>query len=329
MSQTPKFDSRGAQLVGGFAESVQGDQIGGTISDTASLTLYRNECTNDSYTEDLGDGVTLTLMMIPAGQFMMGDSEPGGQHQVNMPMFLMGRYPVTQAQWQAVEAFPKVERDLEAEPSEFKGDTHPVDTVSWYDAVEFCQRLSRFTGRNYHLPSEAQWEYACRAGTDAEYHFGPQITPELANYDQNEKTTTAVDRYPANHWGLHDMHGNVWEWCQDQWHESYDGAPKDGSAWEDREESASRVVRGGSWITRSEELPLRLPLHDTPDLPQHRRRFSCSMFSAQDSPIALYSLVLKALPWAPCPLALKKVAMLRDSLLKCADFPEYSHGLWG
>ncbi|MEM9090308.1 MAG: formylglycine-generating enzyme family protein [Cyanobacteria bacterium P01_F01_bin.53] len=246
MSEIPKSDLRDVQFADGFAEAVHVTQIGRTINYPASLTLYRNECTNDSYTEELGNGVTLTLMLIPAEQFMMGDAE-AGQHQVNMPQFLMGRYPVTQAQWRAVKTLPMVEHELDADPAAFKGDNHPVDTVTWYDAVEFCQRLSMHTGRNYHLPSEAQWEYACRAGTDTDYHFGPQITSEVANYGQNENTTTAVGRYPANRWGLHDMHGNVWEWCQDQWHQNYEGAPNDGSAWEDREDNNTRMLRGGSW----------------------------------------------------------------------------------
>jgi formylglycine-generating enzyme required for sulfatase activity len=118
----------------------------------------------------------------------------------------------------------------------------PVEQVSWHDAMEFCSRLSQSTGRYYILPSEAQWEYACRAGTTTPLAFGETLSDELANYDahttygsgmrgQYRQQTTTVKRFPANAWGLQDMHGNVWEWCLDHWHDSYEGAPTDGSAW--------------------------------------------------------------------------------------------------
>jgi formylglycine-generating enzyme required for sulfatase activity len=103
--------------------------------------------------------------------------------------------------------------------------------VGWYQAAEFCKRLSKRTGKNYYLPSEAQWEYACRAETETAYHFGPKLTEELANYGLSVRKTTPVGQYPANRWGLHDMHGNVWEWCYDHQHYNYEGAPTDGSAW--------------------------------------------------------------------------------------------------
>jgi len=136
--------------------------------------------------------------------------------------------------------------------------------VSWFDAMEFCNRLSQRTGRTYTLPSEAQWEYACRAGTTTPFHFGATITAELANYDADvtyangpkgvsRKVTTSVASFPANAWGLHDLHGNVWEWCLDHWHNSYEGAPSDGSAWldpvqsEEEDKEKSRLLRGGSW----------------------------------------------------------------------------------
>ncbi|NEP90315.1 MAG: formylglycine-generating enzyme family protein [Okeania sp. SIO2C2] len=132
------------------------------------------------------------------------------------------------------------------------------DLISWYDAVEFCQKLSQKTGKNYRLPSESQWEYACRAGTTTPFHFGETITSELVNYDGNyvysnapkgkyRKETTDVRSFPSNPFGLHDMHGNVWEWCQDVWHDNYKDAPTDGSAWESEGESDIRLLRGGSW----------------------------------------------------------------------------------
>ncbi len=153
------------------------------------LSLHRYKRTNKSYTEDLGNDVNLTLMLIPAGEFMMGtpadepvsreDERP--QRLVKVPEFLMGRYPVTQAQWRVVAGYDRKSQDLDSNPSEFKGYNRPVEQVSWDDALEFCQRLSAKTGKNYQLPSEAQWEYACRAGTTTPFHFGETITPELAN----------------------------------------------------------------------------------------------------------------------------------------------------
>jgi len=127
-------------------------------------------------------------------------------------------------------------------PSEFKGDNRPVENVSWHDCVAFCKRLFEKTGKAYRLPSEAEWEYACRAGTTTPFYFGETITTDLANYDGNytyasgpkgvyRAETTDVSSFPPNAFGLYDMHGNVWEWCADLWHDNYDGAPTDGSAW--------------------------------------------------------------------------------------------------
>jgi formylglycine-generating enzyme required for sulfatase activity len=190
------------------------------------------------------------MALIPAGAFLMGSTEhephrsktEGTQHEVTLAAFWMAKTPITQAQWRDVASWPRVERALVSDPSRFKGDNRPVEQVSWHDAMEFCHRLSQRTGKNYTLPSEAQWEYACRAGTTTPFHFGPTISTEEANYDGNyiygqgskgiyRQQTTAVASFPANDWGLHDMHGNVWEWCFDEWHDSYEGAPTDGSAW--------------------------------------------------------------------------------------------------
>jgi formylglycine-generating enzyme required for sulfatase activity/uncharacterized caspase-like protein len=231
--------------------------------------------------EQLGDKVTLDLMRIPAGKFMMGQTEAEKaelirqvgeedyqkyyarelpQHQVAVSPFWMGKYAVTQAQWQAVAALPKVERDLDADPSNFKGENRPVEQVSWQDATEFCARLSKHTGREYRLPSEAEWEYACRSGTTTPFHFGETITTDIANYDGNytygggpkgqyREETTAVGSFSvANSFGLYDMHGNVWEWCLDYGHETYEGAPTDGSAWITGGNDSLRMLRGGSWV---------------------------------------------------------------------------------
>lgn len=192
----------------------------------------------------------IPMALIPAGAFLMGSSEhepsrsktEGPQHEVTLAAFWMAKTPITQAQWREVASWPRVERALVSDPSHFKGDNRPVEHVNWLDAMEFCHRLSQRTGKNYTLPSEAQWEYACRAGTTTPFHFGPTISTEVANYDGNyiydhgskgiyRAQTTDVAIFPANAWGLHDMHGNVWEWCLDRWHNSYEGAPTDGSAW--------------------------------------------------------------------------------------------------
>ena len=207
------------------------------------------------------------MVVIPGGTFMMGSPEGEGhnlekpQHEVIVESFCLGKYPVTQAQWKAVSAFTQVNRELKPNPSYFTGDNHPVERVSSYDAVEFCDRLSQYTGRTYRLPSEAEWEYACRAGTTTPFHFGETITTDLANYNGkstygdgvegiNRGETTEVGSFGvANNFGLYDMHGNVWEWCQDSWHSNYKGAPTDGNAWLDNEKSSDRkLLRGGSWF---------------------------------------------------------------------------------
>ncbi|MEA5603193.1 formylglycine-generating enzyme family protein [Nostoc sp. UHCC 0252] len=231
------------------------------------------------YVEDLGNGITLDMVLIPGGSFLMGspddelehrDSE-SPQHLVNIQQFCMGKYPVTQAQWKAVAALPQVNKELKADPSQFKGTNRPVEQVSWYDAVEFCDRLVAHTNRKYRLPSEAEWEYACRAGTTTPFHFGETITSELANYDATrtygagvkgtyrEETTEVGSFGVANAFGLYDMHGNVYEWCLDDWHSNYVGAPTDGSAWFDSkndnpsQKQVRAVLRGGSWDYNPED----------------------------------------------------------------------------
>ncbi len=119
--------------------------------------------------------------------------------------------------------------------------------MSWDEAIEFCDRLSAKMGTHYTLPSEAQWEYACRAGTTTPFYFGQTLTDELANYSFKIGSTTPVGQFPANAFGLYDMHGNVWEWCADHWHRNYDGAPIDGSAWTENGNAKRRMLRGGSW----------------------------------------------------------------------------------
>jgi formylglycine-generating enzyme required for sulfatase activity len=208
--------------------------------------------------EDLGNGINLQMMSIPSGEFMMGapEIEEGSrnserpQHRVRIAPFWMGKFPVTQAQYQAV---------MGNNPSYFKGEHRPVERVSWNDAVKFCQKLSQQTGRQYRLPSEAEWEYACRAGTTTPFHFGETITPEIVNYDGNypygkapkgiyrQETTVVGSFQVANAFGLYDMHGNIWEWCADTWHDNYEGAPTDGSAWIELNRTL-HALRGGSWV---------------------------------------------------------------------------------
>ncbi len=237
----------------------------------AGTEIVRVPGSADQFVESLGDYVELVMVRIPAGAFMMGSpadelerfSNEGMQRIVTVPEFYMGKYPITQAQWLVVANLPALEQDLPLDPSGFSGDDSlPVERVSWYDAVEFCRRLSVLTGRVYRLPSEAEWEYACRGRTTTPFHFGETISTDLVNYDGDyiygncekgiyrEKTIPVGSLNAANIFGLHDMHGNVWEWCLDHYYDSYQGAPTDGSAWVDSEidREADRVIRGGSWF---------------------------------------------------------------------------------
>ncbi|HEY9657177.1 MAG TPA: formylglycine-generating enzyme family protein [Allocoleopsis sp.] len=232
------------------------------------LVIRREHKQARYFVEKLGDTVGLDMILVPGGSFKMGspDDEPersdaeGPQHNVTVPTFFMGRYPVTQAQWRFVAELSQINRELDPDPSHFKGDNQPVEQVSWYDAVEFCDRLSAYTERNYRLPTEAEWEYACRAGTTTPFHFGKTITTDLANYNGNstyndgtegeyQGKTTPVDYFGiANAFGLCDMHGNVWEWCLDHWHGRYEErAPINGSAWLTDDGNVRRVMRGGCW----------------------------------------------------------------------------------
>jgi formylglycine-generating enzyme required for sulfatase activity len=247
--------------------------------------------------EDLPEAAPhLTLLWVSPGRFWMGspETEPerrdseGPQHLVQLQGFFMSQTPITQAQWREVAGWQEGPgeqwgREMKTDPSRFQSkewpeenevrllqgesntDQRPVELVSWEDAMEFCYRLSKRTGRTYTLPSEAQWEYACRAGTTTPFCFGDMISSELANYDGNyayangskgiyREQTTPVGMFPANSWGLHDMHGNVWEWCLDEWRDSYEGAPTDGRAWGDaaegeksKESVKAKLLRGGSW----------------------------------------------------------------------------------
>lgn len=223
----------------------------------------------EHWVEDLGNGVRLEMIVLPGGTFLMGQTEAERQailqrfgeqdynsyfaaeqpqHPVTLPSFGIGKCVVTQAQYQAI---------LGENPAQFKGKDRPIEQVSWHDAVRFCTQLSQQTGRSYRLPSEAEWEYACRGGRSTPFGYGETIGVDLANYNGHypygsgakgiyRKQTTAVQSFPPNPFGLYDLHGNVWEWCADRWHENYHGAPTEGSAWITGE-SDYRLLRGGSW----------------------------------------------------------------------------------
>ncbi|WP_240867090.1 SUMF1/EgtB/PvdO family nonheme iron enzyme, partial [Cylindrospermopsis raciborskii] len=212
------------------------------------------------FVEDLGDDITLEMVEIPGGTFTInsgenrGNSEEIAEHLVTIPSFFMGKYEITQEQYQAVTG---------DNPSYFKGDKRPVERVKWSQALDFCEELSQITGRIYTLPSEAQWEYACRGGTSTEFYFGNTISTDLVNYNYNgdhgyslapqgqyRKQTTEVGSFPPNPFGLYDMHGNVWEWCLDHWRDHYQNIPKDGSPWVGKGIFGvfrGHVLRGGSW----------------------------------------------------------------------------------
>jgi formylglycine-generating enzyme required for sulfatase activity len=248
------------------------------------VTIHYQEGRRRFYAEDLGNGVLLKMVQIPADTFTMGSPEDeserldweGPQHQVTLGDFFMGMYPVTQEQYEIV---------MGDNPSRFKGKNRPVEQVSWHQAVEFCARLAKQTDRPYRLPTEAEWEYACRAGTQTPFHFGETITTDLANYHgTNEKygaygrgpkgsdrhETTEVGSFPANAWGLFDLHGNVWEWCADHWHDSYADKPQalkqDGNTpWLSEDKEPSRSLRGGSWLYDPRLCRSAFRLYASPD----------------------------------------------------------------
>ena len=261
---------------------------------TVDRTGKENSRTKKSaevFADFLGNGVLLEMVKIRSGTFQMGSPKGQGydnekpQHSVTVPAFLMGKYPVTQAQWRLVAALPQVEIALNADPANFKGDNRPVEQVSWDEAVEFCQRLSVATGHQYRLPSEAEWEYACRAGTTTEFYFGETITTDLANYRGTDvkyegktylgsygagpkgiyrEQTTDVGSFPPNAYGLYDIHGNVWEWCLDHWHDNFREAPTDGSAWVAGGNSDHRLIRGSSWSNNPANCRVALRNHCYP-----------------------------------------------------------------
>lgn len=225
-----------------------------TLNEMGEITKWTRYAA-EQFTEDLGSDVRLEMLVIPAGVFHMGSARGHGnrdeqpQHLITIKSFMMSRCLITQKQWKAI--FGRLP------PCRFKGDDLPVERVSWQDAQTFCQRFSKKTQGNYQLPSETQWEYACRAGTNTAFSFGETITTEIVNFNGEHRfrgeprgvyghVTTAGGTFPPNAFGLYDMHGNLWEWSADSWLDDYTSSPRDGSSYQNRD-SRYRVVRGGSW----------------------------------------------------------------------------------
>ncbi len=221
--------------------------------------------TGESF-KDIGTGPE--MVVIPAGKFVMGSpageegryDDEGPQHQVRIGgPFALGRFAVTLAEFGAfVEATGHAMWGTYKNLGFSQTSRHPVVGVNWNDAAAYCYWLSKATGKDYRLPSEAEWEYACRAGTATPFWWGSFISTDDANYDGNctygggkkgqyRNATAGVESFKQNPWGLYQMHGNVWEWCADAWHENYRGAPEDGFVWQGGNQTR-RVLRGGSWL---------------------------------------------------------------------------------
>ncbi len=243
------------------------------------------------------------MVVVPADSFMMGSprgekgrsNDEGPRHKVTIPnAFAVGRHAVTRGQFaafvkatahQAEGAYVWTEKDWKHDPkASWRGpgfgqdDSHPVVCMNWDDAKAYAAWLADKTGKPYRLLSEAEWEYAARAGTAEPFWWGTSITPEQANYDSNyvyegggskgeyRKGTVPVGSFAPNPWGLYNVHGNVWEWCEDIWHDTYKGAPSDGSAWLGRGNASRRVVRGGSWSSIPRNLRSACRLRITTDI---------------------------------------------------------------
>ena len=251
----PDLDLKIAEFV--FATLKPNESV--IINKKSPLKILQHQGKAKYITIKLAQGITMDLIGIPGGKYLMGspeneperanDEEP--QHEVTIRPFLLGKYPVTQAQWQAI---------MKNNPARFTEDAeNPVEKVSWFDCIDFCERLSDKLGREFRLPSEAQWEYAARAKTTTPFCFGETITTELANYNgeytygieregEYRHKTTKVGSFFPNRFGLYDIHGNVAEWCSDTWHDNYQQAPNNGDSWVEEDNSLEKVLRGGSWL---------------------------------------------------------------------------------
>lgn len=212
-----------------------------------ALTTFLPSLSQEKVKEETGffvESLNLGMVIIPAGRFNMGDSEgPANerpQRQVKIGAFYLGKTEVTQAQWVTV---------MGSNPSLYKHPKRPVDQVTWMEVQEFIQRLNEHEKTTkYRLPTEAEWEYAARSGSTAAYPFLEDDLSEFAWYGHSRNVgTRPVGQRQRNDWGLADMHGNVWEWVEDCWHDDYTGAPSDGRAWVEQVDCADRVLKGGAW----------------------------------------------------------------------------------
>jgi formylglycine-generating enzyme required for sulfatase activity len=243
--------------------------------DRSAQELERAYSSYKDYSEIIfsasGKEIALEMIAIESGSFTMGSPEDeidrhtprrsqhrsreSPQHNVTLQSFYLSRYPITQSQWETVaNNYEKIDLELNPNPAYFKGKNHPVHCVNWYEANEFCKRLSIWTGKNYCLPSESQWEYACRAESKSAYYDGAAS----CTLESLLQGTSQVGLLPANNWGLEDLNGNVWQWCEDDWHSDYTNAPNDGSAWIDDDiEGSKKVIRGAAWDQHPRTRPGR------------------------------------------------------------------------
>jgi formylglycine-generating enzyme required for sulfatase activity len=253
-------------------------RIAAAFAEPAGIEWFRPGLGQTEWFKDLAIGPE--MVAVPAGRYLMGspESEPerfaneGPQHKITIPgPFAIGRFAVTFSEWDAAQQdkdwqritglAPRLPRD-----AGWGRGNRPVIGVSWDDAQAYMKWLSEKTGKEYRLPSEAEWEYACRAGSTTPFWWGTSITTEQANYDgrgfaysgggrigEFRQRTLPVESFEANPWGLYQVHGNVWEWCEDRWHSDYTGAPANGSAWMDGDNNL-RVLRGGAWINNPRGL---------------------------------------------------------------------------
>ncbi|MGC9526182.1 MAG: formylglycine-generating enzyme family protein [Limnospira sp.] len=261
---------------------------------------WRQELQGQFFSESLGENIAVEMILIPGGTFLMGSPETeagrgvteGPQHEVNVAPFFMSRYAITQKQWRAIANLPKLAIELDPDRSQYNGENRPAEWVTWFDAIEFCARLSQLTNRTYRLPSEAEWEYACRAGTATPFYYGETITTDIVNFYGDfsdgeapkgvvRKGTAPVGSFPPNAFGLYDTHGNVWEWCADPWNNDYQGAPKNGRVWDEEKsgdryqdylvylndliaDNRFRVLRGGSWDVQLQDCRSAIRLRNIP-----------------------------------------------------------------
>ncbi len=276
----------GASTGGVMSCNLNGDKLGSLDTDKFRLQNYefetvsvdesgkiirRKTIKSDIFRESINDELFLDMVLVPSGQFMMGspddeifhNSNESPFHLVKTSQYLMSKHAINQEKWKAIAHLPKINLDLSMSPSKFRGAELPVENISWLEANEFCLRLSKYTGRTYRLPTEAEWEYACRAKTETPFPFGVTITSALANFNGAQpyasqpkgeflKRTVDVGEFTANALGLYQMNGNVWEWCLDSWQNSFAAPPIDGHTWLATHTTMRAVLRGGSWGSSGE-----------------------------------------------------------------------------